>query len=59
MLAIGLTAKLVFEQTVGPVPFTAAAVGGPVVVASHLYGTAGGLLAAAAARIVRSRRARI
>ena len=59
LLAIGLAAKLVFEQTVGPVPFTAAAVGGPVVVASHLYGTAGGLMAAAATHIVRLRRARV
>jgi rhomboid family GlyGly-CTERM serine protease len=59
LLAIGLAAKLVWEQAVGPVPFTAAAVGGPVVVASHLYGTAGGLLAAAATHIVRARRARV
>ncbi|MEO8465240.1 MAG: rhombosortase [Gammaproteobacteria bacterium] len=58
-LALGLAAKLVFEQTVGPVPFTAAAVGGPVVVASHLYGTAGGLAAAAVVHIVRVRRARV
>jgi rhomboid family GlyGly-CTERM serine protease len=59
LLALGLAAKLVWEQTMGPVPFTAAAVGGPVVVASHLYGTAGGLLAAAATHIVRARRARV
>ncbi len=59
LLAIGLAAKLVWEQTMGPVPFTAAAVGGPVVVASHLYGTAGGLAAAAAIHLVRARRARV
>ena len=59
LLAIGLAGKLVWEQTMGPVPFTAAAVGGPVVVASHLYGTAGGLMAAAATHIVRTRRARV
>ncbi len=59
LLAIGLAAKLVWEQTVGPVPFTAAAVGGPVVVASHLYGTAGGVMVAAAVGVVRARRARI
>jgi rhomboid family GlyGly-CTERM serine protease len=59
LLAVGLAAKLVWEQTVGPVPFTAAAVGGPVVVASHLYGTAGGLAAAAATHFVRVRRARV
>jgi rhomboid family GlyGly-CTERM serine protease len=45
-LALGLAAKLLWEQLVGPVPFTAAAVGGPVVVAAHLYGTAGGVLIA-------------
>lgn len=59
LLAIGLAGKLVWEQTVGPVPFTAAAVGGPVVVASHLYGTAGGLLAAAATHVIRGRGARV
>lgn len=59
LLAIGLAAKLAWEQIVGPVPFTAAAVGGPVVVASHLYGTAGGLVAAALAEVVRTRRARV
>jgi rhomboid family GlyGly-CTERM serine protease len=59
LLAIGLAAKLVWEQTMGPVPFTAASVGGPVVVASHLYGTAGGLVAAAVTYIVRTRRARV
>jgi rhomboid family GlyGly-CTERM serine protease len=59
LLALGLAAKLVWEQTVGPVPFTAAGVGGSVVVASHLYGTAGGLLAAGVTYIVRARRARV
>jgi rhomboid family GlyGly-CTERM serine protease len=55
VLAIGLGAKLVFEQVVGPVPFTAESVGGPVVVAAHLYGSAGGLLIEAAAQAVRRR----
>ncbi|HJR71097.1 MAG TPA: rhombosortase [Gammaproteobacteria bacterium] len=59
ILGAGLAAKIVFEQTVGPVPLTAGAVGGPVIVAAHLYGAAGGLLAAAAARFVRSRRSRV
>ena len=59
VLAIGLCAKLGFEQLAGPVPFTAASVGGPVVVASHLYGAAGGLLAEAFARVVRRRRSRV
>ena len=58
-LAVGLGGKLLFEQIVGPVPFTAASVGGPVVVAAHLYGAAGGLLAETAAYIVRRRRTRV
>jgi rhomboid family GlyGly-CTERM serine protease len=59
VLAIGLCAKLSFEQLVGPVPFTAASVGGPVVVAAHLYGTAGGFLAEAVTHIIRRRRSRV
>jgi rhomboid family GlyGly-CTERM serine protease len=59
ILAIGLGAKLAFEQVAGPVPFTAASVGGPVVVAAHLYGAAGGVLAEAAARFVRRSRSRV
>ena len=51
----GSGAKLIFEQVVGPVPFTAESVGGPVVVAAHLYGTIGGLLAEAAAQAARRR----
>lgn len=59
IMGAAVLAKIVFEQTVGPVPFTAAAVGGPVIVAAHLYGAAGGVLAAAAARFVRRRRSRV
>jgi rhomboid family GlyGly-CTERM serine protease len=55
VLAVGVGAKLLFEQLVGPVPFTAQSVGGPVVVAAHLYGTVGALLAEAAAQLVRRR----
>ncbi len=55
-LALGLGGKLLWEQLVGPVPFTAAAVGGPVVVAAHLFGTAGGLLAAAVRVLTRRSR---
>ena len=51
VLALGLAAKLVFEQIVGPVPLTAQSVGGPVVVAAHLYGALGALLAEAAAQV--------
>ena len=32
----------------GPIPFTQASAGGPVVVAAHLYGAAGGVAVAAA-----------
>jgi rhomboid family GlyGly-CTERM serine protease len=59
VLAIGLCGKLLFEQFVGPVPFTAESVGGPVVVAAHLYGAAGGLLTEAAAHIIRRRGSRV
>jgi rhomboid family GlyGly-CTERM serine protease len=55
VLALGLAAKLVFEQLVGPVPFTAQSVGGPVVVAAHLYGAVGAVLAEAAAQAARRR----
>jgi len=55
VLAIGVAAKLIFEQVVGPVPFTAASVGGPVVVAAHLYGVVGALLAEALVAIARRR----
>jgi hypothetical protein len=55
VLALGLGAKLAFEQLVGPVPFTAQSVGGPVVVAAHLYGAVGALLAEAAAQLARRR----
>jgi rhomboid family GlyGly-CTERM serine protease len=55
VLAVGVGAKLIFEQVVGPVPFTAASVGGPVVVAAHLYGVVGALLAEAVVEVVRRR----
>jgi rhomboid family GlyGly-CTERM serine protease len=56
VLAAALCAKLSFEQFAGPVPLTAESVGGPVVVAAHLYGAAGGALAEALAHVVRRRR---
>lgn len=59
VLGLGLGAKLVFEQTVGPLPLTAGAVGGPVIVAAHLYGAAGGLAAGAAASFIRRWRSRV
>ena len=55
VLGVGLAAKLLFEQIVGPVPFTAASVGGPVVVAAHLYGAIGALLVETAAQLARRR----
>jgi rhomboid family GlyGly-CTERM serine protease len=54
-LAIGLGAKLAWEHWAGPVPFTAASVGGPVIVAAHLYGASAGALAALAFGFRRAR----
>jgi rhomboid family GlyGly-CTERM serine protease len=59
VLALGLVAKLAFEQLAGPVPFTAASVGGPVVVAAHLYGAGGGLLAEVLTHAGRRLRSRV
>jgi rhomboid family GlyGly-CTERM serine protease len=59
VLGIGVAAKLAFEQTFGPVPFTAASVGGPVIVSAHLFGAAGGLLAAAVLQVLRRRVSRL
>lgn len=59
VLAVGLSAKIIWEQTWGPIPFTAATTGGPVIVAAHLYGSAGGLLAAAVLQFVRRRGSRL
>lgn len=58
MLAIGLGAKLAWEHWAGPVPFTAASVGGPVIVAAHLYGATAGALSALALTPVRGARSR-
>lgn len=55
VLAIAVAAKLIFEQVAGPVPFTAASVGGPVVVAAHLYGVVGASLAQGAVELARRR----
>lgn len=46
-LLIGVIIKLIWEQSYGPVPGSADAAGGPVVVDAHLYGALGGALAAA------------
>ncbi len=42
-----VVAKLAWEQVAGPLPGSAATAGGAVIVDAHLYGAAGGLLAAA------------
>lgn len=41
-----LTAKLAWEAIFGPLPGSQESAGGPVLVESHLYGAAGGMLAA-------------
>lgn len=45
LLLAGLVAKVAWEQIVGPVPLSEATSGGPVVVAAHLWGSVGGVLA--------------
>lgn len=54
-LALLLVAKLGWEAAFGPLPYTAAAAGGPVVAVAHLYGTLGALLAVVAAEAGRKR----
>jgi rhomboid family GlyGly-CTERM serine protease len=44
MLALVLLAKLAYEQTLGPLPFSSASTGGQVVVDAHLYGALAGAL---------------
>ena len=45
VIAVVLVAKLIFEQTVGPLPGSERSSGGSVVVDAHLYGAVGGLVA--------------
>ncbi len=45
-LAVLLVAKLAWEQLSGPLPGSVAGTGGQVIVDAHLYGAAGGVLAA-------------
>ncbi len=52
LLAV-LGGKLVLEQTVGVLPWSSLGTGGPVIVAAHLYGAAGGVLAVGAAVLLR------
>ncbi|HET8552308.1 MAG TPA: rhombosortase [Gammaproteobacteria bacterium] len=44
LLIAGLIVKLIWEQTVGPMPFSEALLSDPVVTAAHLWGSVGGLL---------------
>jgi hypothetical protein len=56
-LGVGLTLKLLWEVVYGPVPLTAASVGGAVVVPAHLYGAISGALAGLAFAAARPRAA--
>ena len=56
-LGIGLALKLLWEVIYGPVPLTAASVGGAVVVPAHLYGAISGALAGVAFAAARWRAA--
>lgn len=49
IVAVLFAGKLVWEQVVGPLPFTAQTLAVPVVFEAHTYGAAGGVLAAAVA----------
>jgi rhomboid family GlyGly-CTERM serine protease len=53
-ILLGLVAaKLAWEQWMGPMPGSAAAAGGPVVVAAHLYGAVSGAVGFGMLRLVR------
>ncbi|MEM8817572.1 MAG: rhombosortase [Pseudomonadota bacterium] len=53
LLGVMLAVKLGFEQWQGPLPGSAVAAGGPVIIDAHLYGAIGGVLAGALALLVR------
>jgi rhomboid family GlyGly-CTERM serine protease len=46
VLALLVTGKLVWEQTLGPLPGSESGAGGAVIVNAHLYGAVGGILGA-------------
>lgn len=48
VLALFLVLKLVYEQLLGPLPWSAATTGGPVVVDAHLWGALSGAVLGAA-----------
>jgi rhomboid family GlyGly-CTERM serine protease len=53
LVAVLFAAKLAWEQVAGPLPFTSASIGLPVVHEAHTYGALGGLLGAVALRLAR------
>jgi rhomboid family GlyGly-CTERM serine protease len=59
LLAVGVSAKLICEQLFGPMPWTESAAGGPVIIAAHLHGAAGGAAAAIVRTVVRGRRSQL
>jgi rhomboid family GlyGly-CTERM serine protease len=58
VLAIGLVGKLVYEQTIGAMPFSTD-LGGDVIVAAHLYRAASAAACAAVTHVVRDRGSRV
>ncbi len=56
VLLLGLATKLVWEQTRGALPSTAALAGGPVIVDAHLFGAIGGLICGLVILLQRRRR---
>ena len=56
VLGVALAGTLVWEQVAGPLPFSEATSGGPVIVMSHLFGTIGGAAFALPCLAVRGRR---
>jgi rhomboid family GlyGly-CTERM serine protease len=58
VLAIGLIGKLIYEQTVGPMPFSTD-LGGAVIVSAHLYGATSAAAWAAGAHFIRGRGSRV
>jgi rhomboid family GlyGly-CTERM serine protease len=58
VLAIGLIGKLIYEQTVGAMPFSTD-LGGAVIVAAHLYGATSAAAWAGVAHFIRGRGSRV
>ena len=53
LLLVAISGKLAWEQYVGPMPGSAEAAGGPVIVDAHLYGALTGLIIACATYLPR------